>query len=494
VVEAMGRRLDRRSVVARAGAPQDGGMARARLTSLDGSFLRVETCTAHMHVAWKGRFRPRGDGSRPALAELRASVAGRLGGAPRFRQRLAFPPAGLGEPVWVDDPAFAVEHHVVALSEASLPRERFDALCDLALSVPLDRGRPLWEIHLAPRLDDGSVGLLMKVHHAMVDGMSAVELALLLLDVPGAEREQAELAGWHPAEVPSPARLAADAIAERSADSLRAASRLARLAASPRGGVRLADTLRRTALAVGEDLLRPAPSSYVNVPISARRTLVHHTAKLEPLLDARTRLGVTLNDVALAVVAGALRDLAIRAGRVPAELKVMVPVSTRRPDEAAAPGNRISFAFIDLPVHLRHAGERVEAIHEQTTRFKRTGKASGAEAVLGALGALPEPLRARAARMAASARMYNLTISNVPGPRFTVELLGCELMEAVPVIPIPDEHALAVGVFTHGDRISFGAYADPAALPEVTGLPHAIGAAILEVEGVAARRGLRAVA
>ncbi|MCW3040694.1 MAG: hypothetical protein JWM31_2599, partial [Solirubrobacterales bacterium] len=164
-------------------------MVRSRLTPLDSSFLRVESPTAHMHVGWKGIFSPRpagpGERDRPTIGELRQSVSGRLRHAPRFRQRLAFPPAGLGEPVWIDDERFAVEHHVVAMSDPweALPRARFDELADQCLSQPLERDRALWRIVLAPRLDDGTVGMVMKVHHAMVDGKSAVELALLLLDM-----------------------------------------------------------------------------------------------------------------------------------------------------------------------------------------------------------------------------------------------------------------------------------------------------------------------
>ena len=156
-----------------------------RLTSLDASFLHTETERAHMHVAWKGRFEP--DPSRPAIsiARVRAQVASRLGGAPRFRMRLAFPPGGFAAPVWVDAEGFDLRRHVIALSpdDEVLARREFDERADAALSRPLDRSHPLWEIHLAPRLDDGSVGLVMKIHHAMVDGKSALAVALLLLDL-----------------------------------------------------------------------------------------------------------------------------------------------------------------------------------------------------------------------------------------------------------------------------------------------------------------------
>jgi diacylglycerol O-acyltransferase len=464
-------------------------VARARLSPLDASFLRVETPTAHMHVAWKGRFRPRPGGRAVGLEALRASVGARLRHAERFRQRLAYPPGGLAEPVWVDDERFVVADHVVPLGEPdeTLALNRFDELTDQVLSQPLDRTRALWRVHLAPRLQDGTVGVVMKVHHAMVDGKSAVELALLLLDA-DPDAPVPEVQDWNPRPPPGATRLALEAMAERSAESFRMAGGLARTAASPARSARLAGTLRRAALSVGEDLLRPAPASYVNAPIGARRTLVGHATDLGPLLEVKARHQATLNDVALTVVAGALRQLAYGRGEIPRAMKVMVPVSVRERDEAASLGNRISFVFVDLPVNLHRPLERLEAVQAATRAFKRDGRAGGGEAILTALGTLPEPLKDRAARFAASARVYNLTVSNVPGPRFPVYLLGAELVEAFPVIPLPEGHALSVGIFSYRDILCFSGYADPGALPEVGALPAAFNASVLELVGRAARR------
>jgi diacylglycerol O-acyltransferase len=465
--------------------------ARPRLSALDGSFLRVESPVAHMHVAWKGRFRPAPGGRAGSISldALRASVSARLANAERFRQRLAFPPGGFAEPVWVDDERFDVEHHVVALADpaAVLPRQRFDELCDLTLSEPLDRTRPLWRIYLAPALEDGTTGLVMKAHHAMVDGKSAVELALLLLDVDPDAAPPAPLP-WKPRPAPSGARLALEALAERSAEPLRLSFGLARTAANPARSARLAGTLRRAALAVGEDMLRPAPASYVNAKIGPRRRLVGYTTPLEGMLEVKRAQDATLNDVALTVVAGALRELAHASGRVPRALKVMVPVSMRTTDEAASLGNRISFVFVELPVDLHRPLDRLAAVKEATKAFKRDGRASGGEVVMSALGMLPEPLKDRAAKLASSPRMYNLTVSNVPGPRVPVYLLGAELIEAYPVIPLPEGHALSIGMFSYRDRLCFGAYADPSALPAVNALPGALSASVLELCGRAGRR------
>jgi diacylglycerol O-acyltransferase / wax synthase len=464
-------------------------MPPGRLTALDASFLKLETASAHMHVAWRGRFAP-GPG-RPAitLARVRAQVASRLDVAPRFRQRLAFPPGGFANPVWVDDQDFDLAHHVVALSEEAeaISPVRFDALADQALSQPLQRTRPLWSLHLAPRLQDGSVGVLMKIHHAMVDGLSALALALLLLDVDPDAPEPPALpeSTWAGDAPPGSARLAVGALTAYGAEPLRAAGRAMRAARSP---ARLTETLRRTALAVGEDVARPAPASQFNVPIGPQRTLVGHSVEIEAMLRIKRARRTSLNDVALAVVAGALNRLAQLQGVEPAPLKVMVPVSRRAPAQAGALGNRIAFVGISLPVHLRTPLARLEAIRAETQAFKLGDRAAGGEAILDGLGLLPGVLQAPFARYASSPRMYNLVVSNVPGPRFPVYLLGAECVEVLPVIPLSEGHALSVGVFSMRERLCFGGYADPAALPHAAELPVALADSAKELGEHSARR------
>ncbi len=458
-------------------------MAADRLTPLDSSFLRIETRSAHMHVGWRGTFRP--DPARPPVTvpAVRGLVAGRLTHAHRFRQRVAFPPAGLGEPVWIDDEHFDLRYHVRPLSGPGEPvtRGRFAELTDEFLSRRLERSRPLWQIGLVPRLRDGTVGMVMKIHHAMVDGKSAVALALLLLDADPDQPVPAADDGWLPTARPTGARLALDALRETGEESLRMAAGLARAAGSPTRGVRLAETLRRAALSAGEDLLRPAPSSFLNGPIGPRRRLFAHAAPLRELLDIKERSGATLNDAALTVVAGALRRLALGRDTLPLPLKVMVPVSMRAAEEAGALGNRISFVFISLPVHLDDPLARLRAVGQATRRFKDVGRAAGGSAVMGALGHMPEPIKQGAARIAASPRMYNLTVSNIPGPRVPVYLLGAPLVEAFPVVPLSDGHALSIGMFSYLDRMFFGVHAEPDALPDAGRLPGALNGARIEL-------------
>jgi WS/DGAT/MGAT family acyltransferase len=448
-----------------------------RLTSLDGSFLRLETPNAHMHVAWSGLFEPHADLPRPTVEALRAKVAARLDRAPRFRQRLAFPPLRLAEPSWVDDPRFDVANHVTAPGDpgAALTLARFETLTDAALSEPLDRARPLWEVQLVPRLEDGRAGLIFKMHHALVDGKSAVELALLLFDLtptPGPEPPSP----WTPASPPSAARLALDALTSGALEPLRAARGVGRLARP--GEVGVTGTLRRAALAFEHDLLRSAPTSYLNKPIGPRRTLVRHRASMADIIAAKHRAGATVNDVCLTAVAGALRELARLRGETPQALKAMVPVSVRADEQRQNLGNRITFAFIELPVATRSRAGRMQHVRRETAAFKRSGRPAGTGAVLSALGLLPDPVKNRAARLASSKRVFNLTVSNIPGPRLPVYMLGAELAEAYPVVPIAEEHSLSIGMFSYRDDMFFGLYSDPETLPEVGELPRLLEAEI----------------
>jgi diacylglycerol O-acyltransferase / wax synthase len=452
-----------------------------RLSAIDGSFLRVETPSAHMHVAWSATFRAPCEGPGPTLARLRRHIAARLELVPRLRRRLAFAPPGMGEPFWVDDPEFDVANHVLALGRAGteLDDRRFAALCDEFLSVPLARDRPLWEIRLAARLGDGRCGLVAKIHHALVDGRSAVEVAQLLFDVEPGPVVPALPARWQPAPAPGSAGLGARALMTAAGESLRAARGVAGMAGEPRAAAgRIAGTLRRAALAAGEDLLRPAPSSALNARIGPRRALVRHSIDLDAVGAVRRKAGGTINDVCLAVAAGGLRELALARGEEPRSLKVMVPVNVRADEESGSLGNRISFVFVDLPLEVPRARTRLARIRHATEGFKQAGRPAGAQTVFGALGLLPDPLRGVAARAVASPRAYNLTISNVPGPGFPLYMLGAELLEAHPVVPIADRHALSIGIFRYRERLNFGLYADPEAFPQVSELPGALDASL----------------
>jgi WS/DGAT/MGAT family acyltransferase len=451
----------------------------ARLSTLDASFLRVETETAHMHVGWMSTLALPGDTQRLDGELLTERIAARLHLAPRFRQRVVQAPLAMGDPYWQDDPSFDLQRHVTTLGDdaAASPREAADDF----LSRPLPRDRPLWEIALLPRTGPGRAVVLGKIHHAMVDGVAAVELGVLLFDLaPDGPATQA--VDWAPTPATGPLRLALDSVGDSALEQFRAMRTVASLGLSPARGLRIADSVRRAAFSLAEDAFNPAPDSYLNIPIGPRRTLVDHGVALRRLLRLKERNSTTLNDIVLAVVGGAIRRLALLAEEEPEDLRVMIPVNVRGTEDSESQGNRITFAFVDLPVRERHAVRRLTTIRERTLELKESGRVAGSDMLLRSLGALPAPLKTPAARLAASPRLYNLTVSNVPGPRVPLYVAGAHVRSISPVIPIPDRHALSIGVLTYNDQAHFAAYADPDALPLVRRLPMMLDDSVRELE------------
>lgn len=453
----------------------------ARLSSLDSSFLRVETPSAHMHVGWLSTLELPSDAERLDTAALIEQIAGRLHLAPRFRQRVVQAPLSLAEPSWEDDGNFHILRHVQVMDEPHVSRRRLDQLTDEFLSAQLPRDRPLWSLLVVPSVEGDRAAIAGKVHHAMVDGVAAVELGVLLFDI-DPDARPATPALWEPSPGSGgPLRLVLDSIADSALDQFRAARQVARLGLSPGAGLRVADNVRRAAMSLATDVLRPAPESMLNVEIGPRRRLVRHGVALGRINALRHGRDVTLNDVVLAICAGALRRLMLGAGELPHDLRVMVPVNVRGASDAPGDGNRISFAFVELPVSEASAASRLERVHHTMAELKRSGKIAGTDLLLRSTGSLPEPFKKGAARLAASPRLYNLTISNVPGPRFSLYAAGARVRSIYPVIPIPDGHALSFGVLTYDGRVHFSAYADPDALPRAGRLAMMVEDAIEEL-------------
>jgi WS/DGAT/MGAT family acyltransferase len=433
-----------------------------------------------MHVGWVAVLEPRADRPTPLFAELRDHIASRLPRAPRFRQVLRSTPLGLGAPVWVDDGRFDIVRHVV--------RGRSRRLGDVIarfMSKPLPRDRPLWQICIADMLEDGRIGVIGKAHHCMVDGIAAVELATLIVD-PEVDPASPEPDGWVPQPPPGGADLAIRALGDLARRPLDLAAIPTSLARSPGRLVDAAERGRRAGLAL-LDAARPARSSSLNPPISPLRHLGLRGRPIADLIEIKDGFGVTLNDVVLAVCAGAVRELLRGRGERPIRLKSMVPVNLRRSDEPGELGNRISFMFIDLPCDEPDPVRRLAEIHMATRERKRAGEPEGADDVMRSLSLVPAPIRRLVSRMIASPRAFNLTVSNIPGPREPLYMAGCPLIEAYPVVPIADRHALSIGVTTVGDGAFFGLYADPETLPEVDGLAEQIGRSIDELLELAAR-------
>jgi diacylglycerol O-acyltransferase / wax synthase len=428
-----------------------------RLSPLDASFLQVESPTAHMHVGWAARFAPPARGAVPSFEDIRSHIAGRLARAPRYRQKLASVPLGVGDPVWIDAAGFDIAEHVRRARSSE-----FSRTVDAVMSTPLDHDRPLWELWVADRLEDGGLGVVGKAHHCMVDGLAAVELAGLLLD-PTTDPPPAEPDGWRPESPPDGLGLAAQAVLGKAGALLGLVGTSARVAFSPQ---RLLDGLPRStemtrALA---QALRPAPTDpAINQPISPSRHLALIRRPLAELVRVKQHFGATVNDVLLASSSGGLRQFQESRGETPGALKTMVPVSLRDGENL---GNQISFVFVDLPCDEPDPVRRLQDVHAEMNARKRDRAAAGADQVMKAVELAPRTLRARVSRLVASPRAFNLTVSNIPGPREPLYMLGCELEEAYPVVPIADGHALSIGMTTVKDTACFGVYADSESVPE----------------------------
>jgi diacylglycerol O-acyltransferase len=425
-----------------------------------------------MHVGWVALCSPPKDRPRPSFQELRGHIGGRLGRAPRYRQRLAPVPFGIHDPIWVDDEDFDLRRHVRRARESNINR-----VVDRVMSTPLSHVDPLWQIWVADKLGDGRIGVVGKAHHCMVDGIAAVELAALLLD-PTREPPPPDPDGWEPRPAPSTARMLAGGLRDRLADELALVRLPERLARSP---LQLAGDTQRAARALVHSFSSPAPSSMLNRPISPLRHLAFAKRPLDDLKQVKRRFRTTINDVVLAATSGGVRRFLQQHGERPARLKTMVPVNLRDLDKAADLGNRISFLFVDLPCDEPDPIRRLLDIHMTMTDRKRAGEPQGGDFVLRALGHTPHRLQKLASRLVSSPRAFNLTVSNIPGPREPLYMNGCELEEVYPVVPIADQHAVSIGITTIKDGAFFGIYADRETLPDAELLAHNIDESIEEL-------------
>jgi WS/DGAT/MGAT family acyltransferase len=434
-----------------------------------------------MHVGWLSHLTlPEGEQALNVERLIR-TLATRLHLVPRFRQRVVAAPLDLGEPAWVDDPRFALRRHVYVAEGEPVDPGAFKSLADEFLSRPLARDRPLWQLLVVPRMTDGGAALLGKVHHAMCDGIAAVELGMLLFDgEPEHEPAPGDAEPWEASPPAGPMRSAIGSVASTAGESARAIGGIARLATTPRESLRAAESSSRAALSLAGDVLRAAPASYLNRELSPARTLLTQRVSLADLEAVKRARAVKLNDVVLAVVAGALRGLALVRDEEPEDVRVMIPVSTRRAADADG-GNRITFCFTTLPVSAAEPLERLRLIRAATLAIKRSGEAAGSDMLLRSLGQLPVALRAHAARLAASPRLFNLTVSNVPGPPATLYAAGARVNSVFPVIPLADGHALSFGALSYDGGMHFAAHADPVALPEATELPGLLAASLLDL-------------
>jgi len=457
---------------------------RDRLSGLDAAFLHLESGGAHMHVAAVFVF----DGAAPPYDDLVEAIDERLHVVPRYRQKLAHVPLGQGRPEWVDDPHFNASYHV---RHSALPAPGGDAelerIAARLFALPLDRTKPLWEMNLVEGLAPGPDGaerfaIISKTHHALVDGVSGVDITSVLFDTsPDPAGRARPEQPWTPRPEPTGPQLLSRALADRAASPAGVARAVRAIARAPR------ETAGRAARGVGglgamaRAGLRPAPATPLNVPIGPHRRYTWVDADLETLKAIKNALGGTLNDAILASVALALgRWLRGRGhdteGLV---LKAMVPVSVRAEAERGALGNRVAAMWAPLPVGIEDPRAVYAAVHEDMAGLKESGQAVGAQTLTQLADFAPPTIMSQAARLQARQRYFNLVVTNVPGPQLPLYLLGRELLAIYPVVPLARNQALGIAIMSYNGRVGFGLLADFDALPDLAD----VGAALREAIG-----------
>ncbi len=443
------------------------------LSYLDASFLALETRSNHFHVAGVALFDAsplmRDDGGID-IERIRAHVFSKLQYIPRYRQRLENVPYDR-KPVWVDDAHFTFDYHV---RHTSLPRPGSDTqLKELAgriVSTQLDRNKPLWELWVVEGIEGDRFAIIAKIHHAMIDGISGVDLTTILMNVvPTSEIEEAP--GWTPRPAPTPAQLA---VSEAARTTRRLIDRLTHLSETLRDRPRVSEATIDKTIAALRSLrsgwLTTADRTPINPDIGPNRRFDWTDLPLDEIKAVKNDLGGSVNDVVLAIAAGALRSFLIEDRDFDVsetEYRIMVPVSTRRADQRGALGNQVAMWLLDLPIEEADPRKRYELIKKRTRNLKETNQALGAATLVELSSGTPITLLSLANRVVGSRmRPFNMTITNIPGPQFPMYLLESEMLANYPMVPLWSQHGVGIALFSYNGALLWGVQADYDALPD----------------------------
>ncbi|HSP99725.1 MAG TPA: wax ester/triacylglycerol synthase family O-acyltransferase [Candidatus Dormibacteraeota bacterium] len=443
-----------------------------RLSALDSSFLENESHVSHMHVGSVGLFdaKPLRAAHGGGLDQERILAASEAGAAhnPRFRQKLALVPL-FGSPVWVDDEHFNLNYHIrfTALPAPGDIRQ-LKRLTGRIMSTQLDRGKPLWEIWFVEGVEGDRVAIISKAHHCMIDGISGVDLMASMMK-PVVEERVAAPGKWLPRPAPTPARLLVDEVLRRATVPLLVARAGRELLRDPIKGLRTAGEAANGLIEALSAGLTPASPSPLNVDIGPHRRFDWTRLDLDAVKAIKQGLGGTLNDVVLAIVAGAMRRFLRARGERVAELdfRVMVPVNVRVSEQQGALGNRVSFLMTRLPVGERDPRQRLRQVIETTQQLKGSRQAQGAQLLEEISDHTFASLFIQLARMGAQSLSYNMVVTNVPGPPFRVYFLGSPLREVYPLVPLFENQGLGIALFSYDGGLYWGFNADWEAVPDL---------------------------
>ncbi|HEX4735905.1 MAG TPA: wax ester/triacylglycerol synthase family O-acyltransferase [Thermoleophilaceae bacterium] len=437
-----------------------------RLSAIDASFLAGEKESSHMHVGAVMIF----EGPPLGREDMLEQIGSRLHLVPRYRQKLAVPRFEMGRPLWVDDPSFNLEYHVRHTALASPgDLQQLRLLTARIFSQRLDRSKPLWEVWFVQGLEADRFAIISKTHHALVDGISGVDLATVLFDLSPVPPERTDTPEWTPHPEPSQAQLIAEGVKGLLRRPLEISRSAVDAALHPEKTV---TRVREAAEGIGEVAwagMNPAPETPLNVPIGSHRRIVWIETELEHFKAIKNSLGGTVNDVVLAVVSGALaRWLRTRGVRTEGlELRAQVPVSIRSEDEHDRLGNRIAALRAPLPVYARDPVERLRIVRESMQGVKESKQALAAQMITGLEDFAPPTILSMAARTHWSPRLFNMIVTNVPGPQFPIYLQGRELQELVPVAFLPENFALTIAAMSYNGKLEFSLLGDYDAMPDI---------------------------
>lgn len=469
------------------------GDVRERLSSLDASFLYLEDETTPMHVGSVLVLDPpRGGFDYDRLVDL---VGNRIAYVPRYRRRIQEMPLGLMNPLWVDDENFDVSYHV---RRAALPRPgtaaQLEEFVGRVQSRPLDRSRPLWEVYLVEGLEGGRVAIVSKSHESMVDGINAMDLGHVILDsAPG--KHYAIPHTWRPETAPSNLDLLGGMALHLARAPQRAIADLPETVGELRAVVGRFGAMAGSVVDIATKLImRPAPSSPLNAQVGAHRRFVMLDTDLADYKSIRAAMGsspdldhVTVNDVALAAISGALRAWLLARGRSVdsgVRVRAMVPVSIYDPDSPGEGHDSVAATFVDLPVGEPRAVMRLHQIAYSMQQEVATRAAVDARSIAAIAGFAPSTLHSLGARLgsAMSRRAFNLVITNVPGPQQQLYVADAPMIATYPVIPLAKGQALTVGLTSYNGRVHFGLVADRDAMSDVDLLGQGVQEAIDELK------------
>jgi diacylglycerol O-acyltransferase / wax synthase len=453
------------------------------LSSLDESFLHLETQYSQMHIGSVAIF----EGPPPPYYKLVAMVESKLGLVPRYRQKIRFVPLAIGRPRWVDDPHFNLSYH---LRHTALPspggEEQLRNLVGRVMSQRLDRARPLWEMWIVEGLGEGRWGLLSKVHHCMVDGIAGSDLLTVVLDrervgdPPAAEE-------WLADPEPRGVELLARGLVELASpvEVVRTARNAVQ---APRVyATRALDALH--GLAAMRGLVRRTPPLSINGVLGPHRRWAWARTRLADVKAVRAALGGTVNDVVLTLITNGFRSLLLSRGETVEDrvVRTLVPVSVRAPGARGTYDNRVSAMFAELPIGIELPLERLGSIRLQMAHLKDSKEAVAGEVLTSLSGFAPPMLLALGERVAAHVgqRNVNTVTTNVPGPQYPLYAAGRRMLEAFPYVPLAGNVRVGVAIYSYDGGLSFGVTGDYDTAPDLDVLCAGIEDGLEELVGLA---------